>query len=212
MSFERDDKLDLSGRPSGAAWRARLAGGAAVATPDSGHRRLCAEAFNRGRRSPSGERLAPLAEVLWHGLRRAHPRLTRDEFLDLPITIAELVAALPVVIEQAGGRRVDGTDTVPGAGSASPGKYWRRAFRCHRLACARRRPRNRTALDPRSGSRPVDIPFLEDLHRAWADFPPLRRMVAACARPQAAGAGVARLPRADRDVSWRPDRMNRRLP
>jgi hypothetical protein len=55
----------------------------------------------------SGERLSPLAEVLWHGLRRAHPMLTRDEFFDLPITIAELVAALPVVIEQAGGKRVD---------------------------------------------------------------------------------------------------------
>jgi hypothetical protein len=25
----------------------------------------------------------------------------------------------------------------------------------------------------------VDAPFLEDLHRAWADCPPLRRMVAA---------------------------------
>ncbi len=25
----------------------------------------------------------------------------------------------------------------------------------------------------------VDIPFLEDLHRAWAEFPPLRRIVAA---------------------------------
>jgi hypothetical protein len=55
----------------------------------------------------SGERLTPLAEVLWHGLRRAHPKLTRDEFLDLPIPLGELVAALPVVIEQAGGRRVE---------------------------------------------------------------------------------------------------------
>lgn len=55
----------------------------------------------------SGERLLPLAEVLWHGLRRAHPQLTRDEFLDLPIPLGELVAALPVVIEQAGGRKVD---------------------------------------------------------------------------------------------------------
>ena len=36
----------------------------------------------------TGERLTPLAEVLWHGLRRAHPQLTRDEFLDLPITVA----------------------------------------------------------------------------------------------------------------------------
>ena len=25
----------------------------------------------------------------------------------------------------------------------------------------------------------VDISFLEDLHRAWADFPPLRRLAAA---------------------------------
>jgi hypothetical protein len=25
----------------------------------------------------------------------------------------------------------------------------------------------------------VDVPFLEDLHRAWADAPPLRKMVAA---------------------------------
>jgi hypothetical protein len=52
----------------------------------------------------SRERLSPLAEVLWHGLRRVHPGLTRDEFFDLPITIAELVAALPVVIEQACGK------------------------------------------------------------------------------------------------------------
>ena len=67
----------------------------------------------------SGERLAPLAEVLWHGLRRAHPRLTRDEFFDLPITIAELVAALPVVIEQAGGKRVDAAAGEMAAASAS---------------------------------------------------------------------------------------------
>lgn len=67
----------------------------------------------------SGERLSPLAEVLWHGLRRAHPGLTREEFFDLPITIAELVAALPVVIEQAGGRRVDAAAGEPQAASVS---------------------------------------------------------------------------------------------
>lgn len=68
----------------------------------------------------SGERLAPLAEVLWHGLRRAHPRLTHDEFFDLPITIAELVAALPVVIEQAGGRKVDAVGEIPAASALTP--------------------------------------------------------------------------------------------
>jgi hypothetical protein len=55
----------------------------------------------------NGERLSPLAEVVWHGLRRAHPALTREEFFDLPVTIGELVAALPVVIEQAGGKRIE---------------------------------------------------------------------------------------------------------
>ena len=69
--------------------------------------------------SMSGERLLPLAEVLWHGLRRAHPGLTRDEFFDLPITVAELVAALPVVIEQAGGRKVDPSVGELPAASAS---------------------------------------------------------------------------------------------
>jgi hypothetical protein len=69
----------------------------------------------------SGERLSPLAEVLWHGLRRAHPRLTRDEFFDLPITIAELVAALPTVVEQAGGRRAaDATGELPAASASTP--------------------------------------------------------------------------------------------
>jgi hypothetical protein len=68
----------------------------------------------------SGERLKPLAEVLWHGLRRAHPRLTHDEFFDLPITIAELVAALPVVIEQAGGRKVDAVGEISATSALTP--------------------------------------------------------------------------------------------
>lgn len=73
-----------------------------------------------GAENLSGERLAPLAEVLWHGLRRAHPKLTREEFFDLPITIAELVAALPVVIEQAGGRKVDDAEREPPPGEPEP--------------------------------------------------------------------------------------------
>jgi hypothetical protein len=53
----------------------------------------------------SGERLAPIAEIVWQGLRRAYPQLTREEFFDLPITVAELVAALSVVMQQAGARK-----------------------------------------------------------------------------------------------------------
>lgn len=119
LSFEHDETLDLTG-----ARNVRLGGRDWLVAPLS-LRQIIAIADFVPKLSAltadtlSGERLAPLAEVLWHGLRRAHPRLTRDEFLDLPITIAELVAALPVVIEQAGGRRIDAADSAE-AGSGAP--------------------------------------------------------------------------------------------
>ena len=126
MSFEPDEKLDLTG-----ARAVRLGGREWIVAPLSLRQILAIADFvpklsATGVDGLSGERLTPLAEVLWHGLRRAHPRLTRDEFFDLPITIAELVAALPVVIEQAGGRRIDaaeaaeaGGDTLVGEGVAA---------------------------------------------------------------------------------------------
>jgi hypothetical protein len=122
VSFERDETLDPS-----AARTVRLGGRDWLVAPLS-LRQIIAiadfvpklSAINAD--SLSGARLTPLAEVLWHGLRRAHPRLTRDEFLDLPITIAELVAALPVVIEQAGGRRIDATESAEAAGGARLGE------------------------------------------------------------------------------------------
>lgn len=107
MSLDPDESIDLA-----AARLVRLAGRDFYVAPLS-LRQILAIADHVPKLSGltaetmSGERLAPLAEVLWHGLRRAHPRLTRDEFLDLPIPLGELVAALPVVIEQAGGRRVE---------------------------------------------------------------------------------------------------------
>jgi hypothetical protein len=107
LSFERDEKLDLS-----AARLVRLGGREWTIAPLSLRQILAIADFvpklsGITAEAMSGERLAPLAEVLWHGLRRAYPNLTRDEFFDLPISLGELVAALPVVIEQAGGRKVD---------------------------------------------------------------------------------------------------------
>lgn len=107
MSLEHDDSVDLS-----CARSVRLAGRDFHVAPLSLRQILAIADFVPklsavGADNLSSARLAPLAEVLWHGLRRAHPKLTREEFLDLPITIGELVAALPVVIEQAGGRKVD---------------------------------------------------------------------------------------------------------
>jgi hypothetical protein len=120
VSLEHDEKLDLSG-----ARAVRLGGREWFIAPLSLRQILAIADFVPklsaiGVDNLSGERLTPLAEVLWHGLRRAHPGLTRDEFFDLPITIAELVAALPVVIEQAGGKRVDAEDGIAPAGGGAP--------------------------------------------------------------------------------------------
>jgi hypothetical protein len=120
VSLECDENLDLS-----CARTVRLGGRDWAIAPLSLRQILAIADFvpklsGIGADNLSGERLTPLAEVLWHALRRAHPRLTRDEFLDLPITIAELVAALPVVIEQAGGRRVDAVDAAASNGGGPP--------------------------------------------------------------------------------------------
>ena len=119
MTVERDESIDLT-----VARTVRLAGRDFHVAPLSLRQILAIADYVPklsaiGVESLSGERLAPLAEVLWHGLRRAHPKLTRDEFFDLPIAIAELVAALPVVIEQAGGRKVDAATGEVLAASAS---------------------------------------------------------------------------------------------
>ena len=113
MSLDRDESIDLA-----AARVVRLAGLDFYVAPMS-LRQILAIADHVPKLSGitaenmSAERLTPLAEVLWHGLRRAHPKLARDEFYGLPITLGELVAALPVVIEQAGGRRADGPPPIP---------------------------------------------------------------------------------------------------
>jgi len=43
-----------------------------------------------------------LQEIAYQAIRRASPEVTRDQFLDLPITLPELVAAFPVVAQQTG--------------------------------------------------------------------------------------------------------------
>jgi hypothetical protein len=105
MSLDRDESIDLT-----TARTVRLAGRDFTVAPLNLRQILAIADYvpklsDIGAGTLSQERLAPLAEVMWHGLRRAHPRLTREEFFDLPISLAELVAALPVVIEQAGGGR-----------------------------------------------------------------------------------------------------------
>jgi hypothetical protein len=46
--------------------------------------------------------LDDLVNVVHGALTRAYPQLSRDEFLDLPIRLEELFAAIPVVAQQCG--------------------------------------------------------------------------------------------------------------
>jgi hypothetical protein len=66
-----------------------------------------------------------MCEVVYQGLTRAHPQLTRDEFLDLACGDAEIFLAFLVVRRQSGVyvmRSSDVEASIPGEahGSASP--------------------------------------------------------------------------------------------
>lgn len=121
MSFERDEKVALDG-----ARTVRLGGRDWIVAPLSLRQILAIADYvpklaDMTADNLNGERLMPVVEVVWNGLRRAHPALTREEFLDLPITIPEMFAALPVVIEQAGGRKVDpAAGELPATGISAP--------------------------------------------------------------------------------------------
>ena len=143
MSLERDDSVDLN-----LARVVRLGGRDLYIAPLS-LRDILAVADELPKvkditaENVTGERLAPLGEIVWHGLRRAYPRLTRDEFFDLPVTLAELMAAFPVVMAQAGGRK-----------PIARARWGLRAIRPNRLARPRCRPRDRTRLDSEPSPRP----------------------------------------------------------
>lgn len=72
-------------------------------------------------------RIEPLIDTILLALKRTYPTLTKDELLDLPIRLDELRAAVDVVIEQAGGRKVDpalgeqkaASDLKPSTGESS---------------------------------------------------------------------------------------------
>lgn len=72
-------------------------------------------------------RIEPLVDTVLLALKRTYPTLTKEELLDLPIRLDELRAAVDVVIEQAGGRKVDPAlgeqkppDQVRGASDLKP--------------------------------------------------------------------------------------------
>lgn len=60
------------------------------------------------------DRLLALVQV---GISRAHPEITLDDLLDMPITLPEMVDALSVIFEQTGVLKVG----KPAAGEATAG-------------------------------------------------------------------------------------------
>lgn len=63
-----------------------------------------------------------LTMVLWTALTRGSPKLTRDQFLDLPMDIMGLVTAFPLVLAATGLFSGDGKATVPDTGAPKMGE------------------------------------------------------------------------------------------
>lgn len=62
----------------------------------------------------TSEMFDPVIEIVQRALLRAYPGITKDDLLDLPITALELLAAVPVIVEQGGGQ----ASSEPAAGEA----------------------------------------------------------------------------------------------
>ncbi len=71
----------------------------------------------------STEQFEYATNILYPAIQRGTPSLTRDQFLDMEITMAELMAAVPVVLAQTGlmNPKKAGTTDAP-AGSGAPGE------------------------------------------------------------------------------------------
>lgn len=107
MSLERDEKTDVA-----AAQAVTLAGREFYVLPLTLRQIIAiADDIPKLASKPgdllTAELLRAVANVVWIGLSRAHPKLAREEFLDLEIPLAELVTASNAVVLQAGGKKTD---------------------------------------------------------------------------------------------------------
>lgn len=74
---------------------------------------------NKDRAVLGSEMIKEYVEVLRLGLVRVYQDVTKDDILDLPATIEELVSAATVVMEQAGARKTNGAAGESAAASGS---------------------------------------------------------------------------------------------
>ncbi len=69
----------------------------------------------------STEHYAEMCEVVYQGLTRAHPKISRDEFLDMACTDAEIFLAFLIVRRQSGIYVMrDAEASIPGEARPSP--------------------------------------------------------------------------------------------
>jgi hypothetical protein len=62
-----------------------------------------------------------LQEISFQAIRRAHPEFTREQFLDLPVTLPELISAFPIVARQTGVFERTAPGEAPGAQNPQTG-------------------------------------------------------------------------------------------
>ena len=59
-----------------------------------------------GQGASASERITPLIEIVRRALSKVYPQITDDDLLDDAITLDDLYAALPVIMQQAGAKGV----------------------------------------------------------------------------------------------------------
>lgn len=63
---------------------------------------LFTQKAEKGVPSLSNEDYESLQEIIFQAISKASPDLTREQFLELPVTLAEMMTALPIIAEQTG--------------------------------------------------------------------------------------------------------------
>jgi hypothetical protein len=66
------------------------------------------------------EQYDALQEICYVAITRASPKFTREQFLDLPVSLQEMIVAFPVIAQQTGLFKAASKDQPPGEASAAP--------------------------------------------------------------------------------------------
>ena len=117
MSLERDDKVELSQA------KTVTLGGTELTIAPLRLREVIAVAEMSPKLADSGplstDKINACIDALCIGLRRAHPNITREDILDLPASMSDLMRAALVVVEQSGGRKPPAGEAPAASNSTS---------------------------------------------------------------------------------------------